>query len=112
MEERHSRRNAAEVGLWTLDCLSKLLSDLFSAEGANAVEAEAEHHAVFLSDTDVESVVLGSHCAAVPTVAERDGRTNQSAIAASLPRLKVEKERRSTEEAAFAVAQKDGRTPL
>ena len=63
-----------DVGLWTLDfgLLPKLLSNLLSSEGPDAIEAEAEHHAVFLSDADVEGVVLGSHCAAVPTVAERD----------------------------------------
>ncbi len=38
------------------DDLVEALPDLLSAEGADAVEPEAEHQAVFLSDADIEGV--------------------------------------------------------
>jgi len=56
--------------------LSETLADLLGAEGADAVEAEAEQHAFFLTHTDVVSVVLHGHRTAVPTVAGCDRGTN------------------------------------
>ena len=48
--------------------LAEALPDLFSTEGADAVEAETKQHPLLLSHPDVVSVVLRRHRAAVPTV--------------------------------------------
>jgi hypothetical protein len=45
------------------------LPDLFSSEGADAVEAEAKQHAFFLAHANVVGVVLRGQRATVPTVA-------------------------------------------
>jgi hypothetical protein len=54
------------------DELAKALSDLLSPKGANAVESEAEQHALFLAHAHIVSVVLHGHRTTVPTIAGGD----------------------------------------
>jgi len=68
------------------------LSDLFRSEGADAVELEAEDDAVFFSQADIKGVVLHGDGAAVPTVTNRDRRTDQRSIALARTRLEIEEE--------------------
>ena len=49
------------------------LADLLRAEGADAVEAEAEDKAVLVAQADVETVVLHRNRTAVPTIAGCEG---------------------------------------
>jgi len=53
--------------------LPEVLTDLFSAEGPDAVEAKAEDDAVFAAEANVEGVVLDGNGATVEGVAERNG---------------------------------------
>ena len=48
--------------------LAEPLPDLLGAKGTNSIETETKNQAVFLSQSDVESVVLGGNSAAIPTV--------------------------------------------
>lgn len=57
--------------------LAEILADLFSAESADAVEAETEDEAVLAAKADVEGVVLDGNGAAVPSVASRHDGTDQ-----------------------------------
>lgn len=82
----------------------KALPDLLGAEGADAVESEAEYHAVFLSDTHIKSVVLRRYRAAVPTVADRHRGADEGAAIGPRARLKIEEERRAAKQSAFAIA--------
>src|SRR5258705_2612789 len=88
------------------------LTNLLGAERADTVQSEAKQHALFLAHTDVESVVLHSHRAALPTDTGSDCRTNKRTISLPGAGLIVKEERRTTEGSAFTVAQKDRRTPL
>ena len=97
-----------DFGHRTLDFgLLKFLADLFRTKCANAIEPETEDHAIFLSHADVEGIVLRRDGAAVPAITQRHSRTHQRAIAAPLPGLKIEKERRPAEETALAITGKD-----
>ncbi len=88
------------------DDLVEALPDLLSAEGADAVEPEAEHQAVFLSDADIEGVVLRRHRAAIPGIPQGNRRTDEGTAVRARSLLKVEEERRTAEESAFAIADK------
>ena len=83
------------------------MPDLFGAKGAYSVEPESKNQAVFLSNSNVEGVVLYRDSAAIPAVAQGHGRADEGFI--SLPRatLKIEEERGAAEESLFAVTQKD-----
>ena len=84
--------------------LAELLADLFCAEGADAVEAEAEDEAVFVSQAHVESVVLDGDGAAVEVVASRDDGTNQRRVLLSGAVLEIEEEGDAAEKASLAIA--------
>src|ERR1044072_6155680 len=92
--------------------LPKPRADLFGAEGADAVQAEAEDHPILFTQPDVEGRKLRRHCTAVPTVPNRYRRVNQRAIPTTWPLLKVIKERRTTKQTAIAISQKHRRAPL
>src|ERR1041384_1328814 len=89
----------------------EVLPDLFCAEGADAVEAEAEDDAVFAAEADVVAEVLHGHVAAIPSVAERPDGTDERVVFAR-PVLEVEEEGCAAEETVPDVAEKDRRTPL
>src|SRR5437660_12600815 len=57
--------------------LAEALADLLGAEGADAVEAEAEDDAVLVAQADVEGEVLRGDGAAVPGAADRDDRGDE-----------------------------------
>src|SRR5215216_8178889 len=78
--------------------LSKPLADLLGAEGADAVEAEAEDEAVLVAQADVEGEVLADDRAAVPGLAERDGRADERRTALPRPVLEVEEEAGAAEQ--------------
>src|SRR5947209_14416438 len=91
--------------------LAEALADLLGAEGADAVEAEAEDDAVLVAQADVEAEVLRGDSAAVPGAAHRDDRADErSGLARS--GLEVEEEGRAAEQSPVAVADEDRRTPL
>src|SRR5947209_3986421 len=90
---------------------AEALADLLGAEGADAVEAEAEDEAVLVAQADVEGEVLRGDGAAVPGAAHGDDRADQGGRLAR-PRLEVEEEGGAAVEASVAVADEDGRTPL
>src|ERR671912_345142 len=91
---------------------AEVLADLFGAEGADAVEAEAEDDAVLGAQAGVEGEVLRGDGAAVPGVAEGDDRADERGAAATGPVLEVEEERGAAEQSALAVAEEEGGTPL
>src|SRR5205085_2314187 len=92
-------------------CSTEILPDLFCAEGADAVEAEAEDDAVLAAEADVVAEVLHGHVAAIPSVAKRpDGTDERVVFARSV--LEIEEEGRAAKEAVPDVAEKDRRTPL
>lgn len=99
--------------IWRARCpvlgmqLAEVLSDLFSAEGADPVESETENQPVFLPQADIEGAVLCSHRAAIPGVSQGDGRANQRVVSLSGARLKIKEERSATKQAALAIADKD-----
>src|SRR4051812_394123 len=86
---------------------AEALSDLLRAEGADAVEAEAEDDAVLLPESDVECEVLARDSAAVPSVADRDDRTDERRASLARTVLEVEEEGRAAEEPAVSVAEED-----
>ena len=91
--------------------LAEALADLLRAEGADAVESEAEDDAVLVAEADVEGEVLRGERAAVPRATDRDdGADERRAFARSV--LEVEEERRAAVPAAVAVADEDRGTPL
>ena len=50
--------------------LAEALPDLLGSKSTNSIEPETEYQPVFLSQSDVESVILGGDGAAIPTVTE------------------------------------------
>ncbi len=56
--------------------LPETLSNFFGTKGADSVQPEAEDYPVFLSNANVESVILCCDRTAIPTVADRDRGTN------------------------------------
>src|SRR5437868_13577612 len=93
------------------ECSTEILPDLFCAEGADAVEAEAEDDAVLAAEADVVAEVLHGDRAAVPSVAERPDGTDERVIFAR-PVLEIEEEGCAAKQSVPRVAEKDRRTPL
>lgn len=85
---------------------------MFGAEGADAVQAEAEYEAVFVPDADVEGVVLQGERAAVVGVADGVERADERRLARHAAVFEIEKERRAPVKPVVAVADEDGRAPL
>src|SRR5688572_16662559 len=71
--------------------LFEALADLFGAEGADAVEAEAEDHRFFLADAQVKGRPLHRDCAAVPGVTNGYRGVHQRVGDAVGPRLEIKK---------------------
>src|SRR6267378_3918997 len=94
------------------NALAEALPNLLCAEGADAVEPEAKQHALLLSHTYVIRVVLRRHRAAIPIVTDGHSGADERTISLPGSRLIIKEERGAAEESAFAVAQKDRRTPL
>src|SRR5882724_1575055 len=59
------------------DRLAEVLSNLLSPEGPNPVKSETKNHSIFFAQTDIESRILPSDCAAIPTVPDRHRRTDK-----------------------------------
>src|SRR5947209_8078782 len=90
---------------------AEALADLLGAEGADAVEAEAEDDAVLVAQADVEGEVLRGDGAAVPGAAQGDDRADERrGLARSV--LEVEEEGGAAEQPAVAVADEERGTPL
>src|ERR1051325_8628813 len=89
----------------------EVLPELLRAERADAVQAEAEDDAVLFAQTDVVEEVLDGDVAAVPGVADGEGRRDERALLAG-PVLEVEKDAGSAEEALVGRAEEDRRAPL
>ena len=85
---------------------------MFGAEGADAVQAEAEYEAVFVPDADVEGVVLQSERAAIVGVADGVERADERRLSGGSAVFEIEKERRAAVYSVVAVADEDGRAPL
>ena len=85
----------------------EVLPDLFSTEGADAIEPKTKYQAVFLSDANVERVVLRGHRAAIPGIAQRHGRADEGSTIGSRSILKIEEERCAAKKSILSVAQKD-----
>ena len=71
---------------------AEVLPDLFGAEGADAVEAEAEDEAVLFPNANVERVVLRGYGATVPRITNRNCRTYQRTISFTRARLEIKEE--------------------
>src|SRR5215210_7176045 len=84
--------------------LGETLADLLCAEGADAVEAEAEDGSVFVTQTDVEVVVLNGDGATVPGVAQGENRADERRASFGRPILKIEEERRAAEQPTIRIA--------
>jgi len=76
--------------------LAETLADLLGTESSDAIEAEAKDSAVFLPNSDVESVVLRGDSAAVPGITDGHCRTYQRAMISWVD-LKIKEEGRATE---------------
>ncbi len=72
--------------------LTEALSDLLGTKSADSIEAKTEDDTVFLSESDVEGVVLQRDSTAVPAISHRDRRTDERSISLSRSFLEVEKE--------------------
>ena len=78
---------------WQFDESAEALADLFGAEAADSVQTEAEHEAVLFAQADVEGRELRRQCAAIPTVSQRERRTNQRTVTTAGTLLKADAER-------------------
>ena len=72
--------------------LAEVLADLLGPKSTDAIEAEAEDEAVFLTQSHVEAVVLDGYCTTIPRIAKGRRRTNQRVCASSGSFLEIEKE--------------------
>ena len=89
------------------------LSNLFGAEGADAIQTKRKNDSIFITQAHVEGKILGRDHAAFPRVTDRRRRTDQSAITAGKRMfLKIKKQRNAAEQSSLVIAEKNRRAPL